>query len=113
MAGFGYDVDPAVLKTQGGVFVDIGSYFTQAANTLQATLDRTEKAWGSDDFVRTFNDVYVPVSEGIAKSMPHLGDAISKIGSKLKAMGAQYESTEQAQHDDITSLGAGRPNLTI
>ena len=113
IAGSGYDVDPAVPRTQGGVFGGIGSGFTRAASELQATLKATEEAWGGDDFVSTFNDFYMPVSEGIVTSMPHLGDAISEIGGRLEAMGAQYETTEQARYDDITSYAAGRPDLTI
>ncbi|KOG39410.1 hypothetical protein [Streptomyces decoyicus] len=110
MAGSGYDVDPAVLKTQGGVFEDIGSDFGESAKKLKATLKEAEE-WGSDEFVKIFNDFYKPVSEGIAESMPHLGEEISKIGSKLQAMGAHYDSTEREQHDHLAKYAAHRPNI--
>lgn len=110
MAGSGYDVDPAVLKTQGGVFGDVGSDFSEAAKKLQSTLKAAEE-WGSDEFVKIFNDFYKPVSEGIAESMPHLGAEISKIGGKLTAMGAHYDSTEQEQHEHLAKYAAHRPHL--
>ncbi|GGN47652.1 hypothetical protein GCM10012285_33620 [Streptomyces kronopolitis] len=110
MAGSGYDVDPAVLTTQGGVFGDIGSDFGEAAKKLQATLKEAED-WGSDEFVTIFNDFYKPVSEGIVESMPHLATEISKIGGKLKGMGARYDATEQEQHDHLARYAARRPRL--
>ncbi|MFD0168467.1 hypothetical protein ACFVJH_30650 [Streptomyces decoyicus] len=110
MAGSGYDVDPAVLKAQGGVFEDIGSDFGEAAKKLKTTLKEAEE-WGSDEFVKIFNDFYKPVSEGIAESMPHLGEEIAKIGSKLQAMGAHYDSTEREQHDHLAKYAAHRPNI--
>ncbi|MFI9259969.1 hypothetical protein ACIGT4_20050 [Streptomyces sioyaensis] len=48
MAGAGYDVDPAVLKAQGGAFKEIGSDFSAAAKKLAATLKEAED-WGDDD----------------------------------------------------------------
>ncbi|MEW2440089.1 hypothetical protein AB0952_39095 [Streptomyces caniferus] len=110
MAGSGYDVDPAVLTAQGGVFHDIGTDFGTAAKKLQAALKEAEE-WGSDEFVKIFNDFYKPVSEGIAQSMPHLGTEISKIGSKLGAMGAHYDATEQEQHDHLARYAAHRPDI--
>ncbi|MFE0193786.1 hypothetical protein [Streptomyces sp. NPDC058989] len=111
MAGSGYDVDPAVLKTQGGVFGDIGSEFSTAAKKLKATLKDAEE-WGSDEFVTIFNDFYKPVSEGIVDSMPHLGEEISKIGEKLAAMGARYAATEHDQQQHLDTYAAGRPDIT-
>ncbi|MFG2288530.1 hypothetical protein ACGFOU_20990 [Streptomyces sp. NPDC048595] len=111
MAGSGYDVDPAVLKTQGGVFGDIGSEFSAAAKKLKATLKDAEE-WGSDEFVTIFNDFYKPVSEGIVDSMPHLGEEISKIGEKLAAMGAQYAATEHDQQQHLDTYAASRPDIT-
>ncbi|MFI7098127.1 hypothetical protein ACIBK8_02010 [Streptomyces sp. NPDC050161] len=110
MAGSGYDVDPAVLKAQGGAFKGIGSGFGEAAKKLEAALKEAEE-WGSDEFVKIFNDFYKPVSDGIAKSMPHLGEEISAIGDKLTAMGAQYDSTEQEQHDHLATYAADRPKF--
>lgn len=110
MAGSGYDVDPAVLTTQGGVFGDIGSDFGEAAKKLQATLKGAEE-WGGDEFVTIFNDFYKPVSEGIVESMPHLGAEISKIGGKLKAMGAHYDATEQEQHEHLARYAKHRPHI--
>ncbi|WP_411145946.1 hypothetical protein [Streptomyces sp. x-80] len=114
MAGSGYDVDPAVLKTQGGVFEQIGSGFTAAAHQLADAIggDPGEN-WGDDDFVGTFNTFYGPVAEGISHSMPHLGEALSKIGSNLQEMGTRYEFTEQTQDDTITAYAANRPDLTM
>ncbi|TJZ46058.1 hypothetical protein FCH28_26380 [Streptomyces piniterrae] len=112
MAGSGYDVDPAVLKTQGGVFGDIGSGFSEAAKKLKAAVGGDPgEAWGKDDFVGTFNDFYGPVAEGICESMPHLGEELSKIGSKLEAMGAHYDATEQEQHDHLAKYAASRPEI--
>ncbi|MFJ6747357.1 MULTISPECIES: hypothetical protein [unclassified Streptomyces] len=112
MAGSGYDVDPAVLKTQGGAFEEIGSGFSKDAKTLKAAVGGDPgDAWGKDDFLSIFNDLYGPVAEGICESMPHLGEELSKIGSKLKAMGAHYDSTEQEQHDHLAKYAAGRPDI--
>lgn len=110
MAGSGYDVDPVVLTAQGGVFEDIGSDFREAAKKLQATLKQAED-WGSDEFVKIFNDFYKPVSEGISASMPHLGTEISKIGGKLAAMGAHYDSAEQEQRAHLAGYAAHRPHI--
>lgn len=110
MAGSGYDVDPAVLKAQGGAFRDIGADFGESAKKLKATLKEAEE-WGSDEFVKIFNDFYKPVSEGISESMPHLGEEISKIGGKLEAMGAHYATTEQDQHDHLAKYAANRPTI--
>ncbi|MEU5542190.1 hypothetical protein AB0G85_07345 [Streptomyces sioyaensis] len=81
MAGAGYDVDPAVLKAQGGAFKDIGSDFSAAAKKLAATLKEAED-WGDDDLIKYFMDVYSPVSAGLVESMPTLGEGLSAIGEK-------------------------------
>ncbi|WP_310729282.1 hypothetical protein [Streptomyces sp. N2A] len=112
MAGAGYDVDPGVLKTQGGVFREIGSGVGEAAKKLKAACggDPAE-AWGKDDFLDMFNNFYAPVAEGLCDSMPHLGEEITKIGNKLEAMAAHYDSTEQDQHDHLAKYAAQRPHF--
>ncbi|MCB5911951.1 WXG100 family type VII secretion target [Streptomyces pinistramenti] len=114
MSSSGYDVDPAVLKTQGAAFSDIGTGFSDAAEKLKSAVGgEPGETWGSDDFIGTFNDLYGPVCEGIVESMPHLGEALSKIGSNLTAMGTRYDLTEQDQHDTLTACAAGRPDLRL
>ncbi|WP_433858299.1 hypothetical protein [Streptomyces kronopolitis] len=112
MSGSGYDVDPAVLKTQGGAFREIGSDLGEAARKLKAACGGDPgEAWGKDDFVGTFNDFYGPVAEGICDSMPHLGHEISRIGSKLESMAAHYDATEQEQRDHLARYAASRPDI--
>ena len=110
MAGSGYDVDPAVLKSQGGAFKDIGSDFSDAAKKLKDTLKDAQE-WGDDDLLKIFMDIYTPVSDGIVESMPTLGEGLSKIGENLETMGAHYDTTEQDQHDGITKYAASRPKF--
>ncbi|MFJ9416299.1 hypothetical protein ACIRPT_19250 [Streptomyces sp. NPDC101227] len=110
MAGSGYDVDPAVLKSQGGAFKDIGSDFSDAAKKLADTLKEAQE-WGDDDLLKIFMDIYTPVSDGIAESMPTLGKGISKIGDNLEAMGAHYSSTEQGEHEQLAKYAASRPKF--
>ncbi|MBM4793432.1 hypothetical protein HXP44_15550 [Streptomyces sioyaensis] len=110
MAGSGYDVDPAVLTSQGGVFNGIGSDFSGAAKKLAATLKEAED-WGDDDLIKYFMDVYAPVSAGLVKSMPTLGEGLSTIGEKLEATGGHYATTEQDQHDHLAKFAANRPKF--
>ncbi|RXS84526.1 hypothetical protein EST92_10955 [Streptomyces sp. TM32] len=110
MAGSGYDVDPAVLRSQGGVFKGIGSDFSGAAKKLAATLKEAED-WGDDDLIKYFMDVYAPVSAGLVKSMPTLGEGLTTIGEKLEATGGHYATTEQDQHDHLAKYAANRPKF--
>lgn len=110
MSGSGYDVDPAVLKAQGGVFKDIGADFSAAAKELAATL-KSAQDWGDDDLLKIFMDIYTPVSDGISESMPSLGEGLSKIGDNLEVMGAHYDTTEQDQHDHLAKYAASRPKF--
>ncbi|MFE1766295.1 WXG100 family type VII secretion target [Streptomyces angustmyceticus] len=110
MAGSGYDVDPAVLKSQGGAFKGIGSDFSDAAKKLAATLKEAED-WGDDDLIKYFMDVYAPVSAGLVESMPTLGEGLSTIGERLEATGEHYATTEQDQHDHLAKYAASRPRF--
>ncbi|MER5947740.1 hypothetical protein ABT127_16930 [Streptomyces sp. NPDC001904] len=111
MAGTGFEVDPAVLKGQGGVFTDLGADFKSATEQLKTALEAAESDWG-EDVIGTFADIYEPVRDGMLDSMEHLASELDKIGKNLAVMGAQYELTEDDQAQSIVAYGAQRPGIT-
>ncbi|GAA1370522.1 WXG100 family type VII secretion target [Streptomyces beijiangensis] len=98
MPGSGFDVDPSVLKSQGGEFAKIGGDFAVAAATLKdtlAALEGDEPPWGADTIGGPFDVVYQPVKDGMNDSMESLAERLKGIGSKLQQTGANYEKTEE------------------
>ena len=106
----GFDVDPAVLKEQGGTFGDLGQSFKTATEQLKSALEGAEKDWG-EDIIGTFSDIYEPVREGMVTSMEHLAEELGRIGGNLKVMATQYEVTEDDQAQIMIGYQAGRPDL--
>ena len=97
MPGSGFDVDPFVLKSQGGEFARIGSDFAVAAATLKdalAALEGDEPPWGADTIGGPFDVIYQPVKDGMNDSMESLAERLKGIGAKLQQTGANYEKTE-------------------
>ncbi|MFE1776872.1 hypothetical protein [Streptomyces sp. NPDC059008] len=111
MAGKAFDVDPDVLRTQGDVFVNIGSTFSSAAKKLrqEADKDAAEKAFEGCDFGDIFLTIYEPIANGMFDSMDSLGERLEGIGDKLTTMAKHYaESDEQGIH---TISAVGRPAI--
>ncbi|MFJ4716068.1 WXG100 family type VII secretion target [Streptomyces sp. NPDC088785] len=111
MAGTGYDVDPAVLKDQGGVFTDLGADFKAATEKLASSLEAAESGWG-EDIIGTFAGLYGPVRDGMLDSMAHLASELDTIGTNLAVMGARYELTEDERTRSIVTYAARRPGIT-
>ncbi|WP_411123202.1 WXG100 family type VII secretion target [Streptomyces sp. x-19] len=109
MAGQEFDVDPDVLRTQGNSFVHIGNDFAKASKKLQDDLKSMDSPWKDCDFGDLFDTIYVPVRDGMFKSMDSLGERLEGIGHKLDDMARSYsESDEQGVH---TISAVGRPQI--
>ncbi|MGW1028637.1 hypothetical protein ACWD4J_33970 [Streptomyces sp. NPDC002577] len=89
-----FDVETAVLRTQGGNFVDLGGDFSNASKRLQDTLEGLGEPWSDADFGEIFGQVYTPIRDGIFTSMDSLAKRLQQIGHNLQDMAGNYDTSD-------------------
>ncbi|MEU6370733.1 hypothetical protein ABZ876_34700 [Streptomyces sp. NPDC046931] len=93
-----FDVDTAVLRKQGGNFVDLGGDFSNASKRLADTLEGLGEPWEDADFGEVFGQVYTPIRDGILTSMGSLAERLQQIGHNLQDMARNYDGVDASNN---------------
>ncbi|MEV6027957.1 hypothetical protein [Streptomyces sp. NPDC052036] len=101
-----FDVDTAVLRNQGGNFVDLGGDFSNASKRLGDTLEGLGEPWEDADFGEVFGQVYTPIRDGILTSMGSLAKRLEQIGHNLQDMARSYDGADAS--NDVLLNGISR-----
>jgi hypothetical protein len=91
-----FDVETAVLRAQGGNFVELGSGFANSSKRLQSTLEGLGEPWEDADFGEIFGQVYTPIRDGILASMESLAERLQQIGHNLQDMAGNYDASDSS-----------------
>jgi hypothetical protein len=84
-----------VVATIAGRLIVLGEKATSARSTLITNLDGLGTPWGtSDEFARKFAKEYLPNRDKVLEASKDLGDFLTQLGQRVKAMGGSLSDAE-------------------